>query len=187
MYVLFNYSLVPRPHPDCLAAVEKNRDFFPRLRDKIWEGPGDDATSTKQSHSLLAQSLSPQPIVPIDAELIAQSLYYTLTWMTMNLSIHHTSLPSPPPSFLSSPSHQKQQVRSMDTEVDNFKKNITKEQERNEQLTLMLNKVTSCSVDKLFLPQLCISCQKYSMWSSLDTWHKCFPSLRYQQQFTLNF
>ena len=51
-------------------------------------------------------------------------------------------LPLPPPS--PPPSHEEQQVRSMDTEVDNFKKNITKEQERNEQLTLTLNKVISC-------------------------------------------
>ena len=29
----------------------------------------------------------------------------------------------------------------MDTEVENYKKSITKKQERNEQLTLMLNKV----------------------------------------------
>ena len=32
-------SLVPRPHPD----------FSPRLRDKIWVGPGDEATSLQQS------------------------------------------------------------------------------------------------------------------------------------------
>ena len=56
------------------------------------------------------------------------------------LPSHLSPLPPPP-----SPSHEEQQVRSMDTEVDNFKKNITKEQERNEQLTLTLNKVTSCT------------------------------------------
>ena len=30
-------SLVPRPHPD----------FSPRLRDKIWVGPGDEATGNE--------------------------------------------------------------------------------------------------------------------------------------------
>ena len=38
-------------------------------------------------------------------------------------------------------SMQRQQLRSLETEVDNYKKNITKEQERNEGLTMMLNKV----------------------------------------------
>ena len=36
---------------------------------------------------------------------------------------------------------QKQQVRSLETEIDNYRKSTTLEQERNEQLTLMLNKV----------------------------------------------
>lgn len=38
---------------------------------------------------------------------------------------------------------QREQLRSLETEVDNYKKNITKEQERNEGLTMMLNKVES--------------------------------------------
>lgn len=38
-------------------------------------------------------------------------------------------------------SMQRQQLQSLETEVDNYKKNITKEQERNEALTMMLNKV----------------------------------------------
>ena len=36
---------------------------------------------------------------------------------------------------------QRQQLQSLETEVDNYKKNITKEQERNEGLTMMVNKV----------------------------------------------
>ena len=36
---------------------------------------------------------------------------------------------------------QRQQLRSLETEVENYKKNITKEQEKNEGLTMMLNKV----------------------------------------------
>lgn len=36
---------------------------------------------------------------------------------------------------------QRQQLQSLETEVDNYKRNITKEQERNEGLTMMLNKV----------------------------------------------
>lgn len=38
-------------------------------------------------------------------------------------------------------SMQEQQIRSMETEMDNCKKNIVKEQENNEKLTLLLNKV----------------------------------------------
>lgn len=38
-------------------------------------------------------------------------------------------------------SMQHQQLRSLETEVENYKKNITKEQERNEGLTMMVNKV----------------------------------------------
>lgn len=36
---------------------------------------------------------------------------------------------------------QHQQLQSLETEVDNYKKNITLEQERNEGLTMMVNKV----------------------------------------------
>ena len=36
------HSLVPRPLPDFIAADF----FFPRLRDKIWEWPGDEASHT---------------------------------------------------------------------------------------------------------------------------------------------
>ena len=36
---------------------------------------------------------------------------------------------------------QRQHLQSLETEVDNYKKNITKEQEKNEGLTMMLNKV----------------------------------------------
>lgn len=36
---------------------------------------------------------------------------------------------------------QKQQIRSLETEIENYRKSTTQEQERNEQLTLMLNKV----------------------------------------------
>ena len=36
---------------------------------------------------------------------------------------------------------QRQQLCSLETEVENYKKNITKEQERNEELTMMVNKV----------------------------------------------
>ena len=82
------------------------------------------------------------------------------------LPSHLSPLPPPP-----SPSHEEQQVRSMDTEVDNFKKNITKEQERNEQLTLTLNKVTSCTYSYgsvWHLPLLCINCLKYSTCDSLE-------------------
>lgn len=32
-------------------------------------------------------------------------------------------------------------MRSLQTEIDNYKKSITKEQERNEELTMMVNKV----------------------------------------------
>ena len=35
-------SLVSRPLQDFIAAVEKNR-FSPRLQDKLWEWPGDEA------------------------------------------------------------------------------------------------------------------------------------------------
>ena len=35
-----SHSLVPRPHPDFIS-----QPFSPRLRDKIWVGPGDEATS----------------------------------------------------------------------------------------------------------------------------------------------
>ena len=35
----------------------------------------------------------------------------------------------------------KEQLRSQDTEIDHYRKSTTQEQERNEQLTLMLNKV----------------------------------------------
>ena len=40
-------------------------------------------------------------------------------------------------------SMQEQQIRSMETEMDNCKKSIVKEQENNEKLTLLLNKVTA--------------------------------------------
>ena len=36
----FTHSLVPRPHPDFIS-----QPFSPWLRDKIWVGPGDSATS----------------------------------------------------------------------------------------------------------------------------------------------
>ena len=38
-------------------------------------------------------------------------------------------------------SDQRQQVLSLETEVENYRKSTTQEQERNEKLTLMLNKV----------------------------------------------
>ena len=57
--------------------------------------------------------------------------------MYLDLHVHNIYISSTPPS------HHHQQVRSMETEVENYKKNITKEQERNEQLTLMLNKVNA--------------------------------------------
>ena len=38
-------------------------------------------------------------------------------------------------------SMQEQQIQSMETEMDNCKRNIVKEQESNEKLTLLLNKV----------------------------------------------
>ena len=36
---------------------------------------------------------------------------------------------------------QRQQLQSLETEIENYKKSITKEQERNEGLTMMVNKV----------------------------------------------
>lgn len=40
-------------------------------------------------------------------------------------------------------SAQQEQIRSLSTEVDNYKKSILKEEERNEELTMMLNKVNA--------------------------------------------
>lgn len=40
-------------------------------------------------------------------------------------------------------SKQQQQVHSLETEIENYKKSITKEQERNEELTMMLNKLNT--------------------------------------------
>ena len=40
-------------------------------------------------------------------------------------------------------STQQQQIRSLDMEVDNYKKSIIKEEERNEELTMLLNKVNA--------------------------------------------
>lgn len=40
-------------------------------------------------------------------------------------------------------STQQQQIRSLDMEVDNYKKSIIKEEERNEELTMLLNKITA--------------------------------------------
>lgn len=40
-------------------------------------------------------------------------------------------------------SAQHQQVRNLETEIDNYKKSIIKEQERNEELTMMLNKLSA--------------------------------------------
>lgn len=43
--------------------------------------------------------------------------------------------------YLFPDSMQEQQIRSMETEMDNYKKSIVKEQENNEKLTLLLNKI----------------------------------------------
>ncbi len=40
-------------------------------------------------------------------------------------------------------SAQHQQMRSLEAEIDNYKKGINKEQERNEELTMMLNKLNA--------------------------------------------
>ena len=40
-------------------------------------------------------------------------------------------------------STQQQQIRSLDMEVDNYKKSIIKEEERNEELTMLLNKINA--------------------------------------------
>ncbi|CAI8056769.1 Coiled-coil domain-containing protein 40 [Geodia barretti] len=44
-------------------------------------------------------------------------------------------------AILAAVSVQKQQIRSLETEIENYRKSTTQEQERNEQLTLMLNKL----------------------------------------------
>ena len=38
-------SLVPRPRPDFISQPWRKINFSPRLRDKIWEWPGDEATT----------------------------------------------------------------------------------------------------------------------------------------------
>jgi len=43
-------SLVPRPHPDFISQPWRKTDFSPRLRDKIWVGPGDEATEFVLDH-----------------------------------------------------------------------------------------------------------------------------------------
>ena len=47
---LLKFSLIPRPSPD----------FSPRLRDKIWKGPGDEASrkSTFANYTVNAQDIS---------------------------------------------------------------------------------------------------------------------------------
>ena len=55
------YSLVPRPLPDCISQPWR---FFPRLRDKIWEWPGDEVTACMRFsyiivHALLSADLEP--------------------------------------------------------------------------------------------------------------------------------
>ena len=43
-------SLVPGPHPDFISQPWRKTDFSPRLRDKIWVGPGDEATEFVLDH-----------------------------------------------------------------------------------------------------------------------------------------
>ena len=70
-----------------------------------------------------------------DVQLISSECLYMYLFCSIHvyLYVHVCSL------YLFST--QRQQVRSLQTEIDNYKKSVTKEQETNEELTMMLNKV----------------------------------------------
>lgn len=68
-------------------------------------------------------------------DLFNNQLKYKTTCHLLHIHVHSlipTSLPD---------SIQQQQVHSMNTELENYKKSIVKEQEHNEQLTLLLRKI----------------------------------------------